>query len=82
LCLLGDTTSCCPLKVYSASYLPHAGFFPDLFFDPEYRGNMFLQNTGRLSTDYMALYPKRQNSSYPSFKVRRLMTAPRPSMVS
>jgi hypothetical protein len=30
-----------------------------LFFDLEDRGNMFLRNFGWLSTDYMALYPRR-----------------------
>jgi hypothetical protein len=27
--------------------------------DPEYRGEIFLRNVGRLSTDYAALYPRR-----------------------
>jgi hypothetical protein len=31
----------------------------DLFFDSEDGGNMFLQNISWLSTDYMALYPRR-----------------------
>jgi hypothetical protein len=30
-----------------------------LFFNPEDVGNMFLQNVGWRSTDYMALYPRR-----------------------
>jgi hypothetical protein len=34
-----------------------------LFFDPEYRDDIFLRNVGCRSTDYMALYPRRQNSS-------------------
>jgi hypothetical protein len=34
-----------------------------LFFDPEDGGNIFLQNFGIFSTGYMALYPRRQNSS-------------------
>jgi hypothetical protein len=37
----------------------HAGFLLGLFFDPEDGSDMFLRNVGRLSTDYMALYPKR-----------------------
>jgi hypothetical protein len=34
-----------------------------LFFDREDGGDIFLRNFGRLSTDYTALYPKRQNSA-------------------
>jgi hypothetical protein len=30
-----------------------------LFFDPEDGGDIFLRNVGYLSTDYMALYPRR-----------------------
>jgi hypothetical protein len=30
-----------------------------LFFDPEDGSGMFLQNVGELSTDYMALYPRK-----------------------
>jgi hypothetical protein len=37
----------------------HADFFLDLFFYPEDGGDMFLRNVGRLSTDYMALCPRR-----------------------
>jgi hypothetical protein len=33
----------------------------DLLFDPENGGDMFLRNFGWLSTDYTALYPRRQN---------------------
>jgi hypothetical protein len=35
------------------------------YYDPEDGGDMFLRNVGRLSTDYTALYPRRQKSSYP-----------------
>jgi hypothetical protein len=34
--------------------LVHAGFLLGLLFSPEDRGDMFLQNAGRLSTDYTA----------------------------
>jgi hypothetical protein len=34
-----------------------------LVFNPEDGGDTFLQNSGWLSTDYMALYPRTQNSS-------------------
>jgi hypothetical protein len=44
-------------------YVLHAGFLLGLFFDPENRGDMFLRNVCWLSTDYMALYPRRQNDS-------------------
>jgi hypothetical protein len=37
----------------------HAAFLLGLFFDPEVGGNMFLQNIGRLSAYYMALYYRR-----------------------
>jgi hypothetical protein len=37
----------------------HAGFWLSLFFDPEDGGDTFLRNVGWLSTDYMALYPRR-----------------------
>jgi hypothetical protein len=35
-----------------------------LAYNPEYRGGIFLRNAGLLSTDYTALYPRGQNSSY------------------
>jgi hypothetical protein len=35
-----------------------------LLFSPEDGGHTFLRNVRWLSTDYMALYPRRQNSSY------------------
>jgi hypothetical protein len=41
----------------------HAGFLLDLFLGPEDGGDMFLRNVGRLSMDYQALYPRRQNLS-------------------
>jgi hypothetical protein len=43
----------------------HAGFLLGLCFDPEDGGDIFLQNIGWLSMDYMALCPRRQNSSKP-----------------
>jgi hypothetical protein len=36
-----------------------------LFFDPEDGGDMFLRNINWLSTDYTALYPRRQNCPEP-----------------
>jgi hypothetical protein len=55
---------CSPLKVYSVWYLPHVGFFHGLFFDPVDGINIYLQNNGRLPMRYMALYPRRRNSSF------------------
>jgi hypothetical protein len=40
----------------------HAAFLLGLFFDPEDGSDMLLRNVGLLSTDYTALYPRRQNS--------------------
>jgi hypothetical protein len=40
-----------------------AGFSLALFFYPEDGGEMFLRNVRWLSTDYMALYPRRYHSS-------------------
>jgi hypothetical protein len=34
-----------------------------LFFDAEYADDKFLRNVGWLSTDYMALFPRRYDSS-------------------
>jgi hypothetical protein len=39
----------------------HSGFFFGVFFDPENRGDMFLRNVLSFSTDYMVLYPRREN---------------------
>jgi hypothetical protein len=39
-----------------------SGFLLCLFFYPEDGGDMFLRNVGWLSTDYTALYPRRQDS--------------------
>jgi hypothetical protein len=44
-----------------------SGFLLDLFFDPEDGGDMFLRNVGWLSTDYMALYTRRQCSPNKKF---------------
>jgi hypothetical protein len=38
----------------------YAAFLLDLFFDPENGGEIFLRNVGWLSTDYTALYLRRQ----------------------
>jgi hypothetical protein len=48
----------------SACYLCQVGFLLGLLFDPDDDGEIFLRNVGRLTTDYMALYPRRQKSSY------------------
>jgi hypothetical protein len=40
-------------------------FLLGLFFVREDGGDMFLRNVGWLSTDYMPLYPMRQNTSQP-----------------
>jgi hypothetical protein len=50
-------------KPSSASYLLHASFLLGLLFDLQDGADMFLQNTGWLSVNYMALYPRKQNSS-------------------
>jgi hypothetical protein len=47
----------------SKQLLLHMGFLLGLFFDPQDGGYIFLRNVGELSTDYTALYPRRQNSS-------------------
>jgi hypothetical protein len=46
-------------KLAVLAYLLHAGFLLGLLYSPEDEGNMFLQNIGWLSMDYMALYPRR-----------------------
>jgi hypothetical protein len=38
-------------------------FLLGLLFSPEDGGDIFLKNISQLSTDYTALYPRRQNSS-------------------
>jgi hypothetical protein len=72
-----DITPCSPFKVnrrFGRTYHLyfqdrkintwfHVGFLLCLFFDPEYGGDIFLRNLGWLSTDYTALYPRRQNPS-------------------
>jgi hypothetical protein len=50
--------------VWSVVTCLKAGLFLGIFFDSEDRGDMFFRNVGWLSTDYTALYPTRQKSSY------------------
>jgi hypothetical protein len=40
----------------------HTGFLLDLLFNPEDGSHIFLWNVHWLSTDHIALYPRRQNS--------------------
>jgi hypothetical protein len=64
-----DITQCSPLEVNwrlekniarsSVCYLFHVGFLLGLFFNPEYRGAMFLRNISWLSAFYTSLYPAR-----------------------
>jgi hypothetical protein len=61
-----ETTPWSPLKVNRRFVLAtclHACLLLGLSFDPEDGGDIFLQNVGGFSTDYTALYPRRQNSS-------------------
>jgi hypothetical protein len=74
-----DITSCSPLKSTSVSedhVVTIFGIKEDkqetrikqvassgLFFNPEDGGYMYLQNANWLSMDYVALYPRRHNSS-------------------
>jgi hypothetical protein len=41
----------------------NAALMLDLYFDPIDGSDIFRRNVGLLSADYMALYPRRQNSS-------------------
>jgi hypothetical protein len=50
-------------KLGSACRWLHAGFLVGFFFNPENGGDMFLRNVSRFSTNYTALYPRRQKSS-------------------
>jgi hypothetical protein len=52
------------MKQNSACCLLNIGFLLVLFFNPEDGGDISLRNVGLLSTDYAALYPRRQNSSH------------------
>jgi hypothetical protein len=45
------------------------GFLLGLFFDLEDGYNMFLRNVGSLSTDYTALYPRRQSPPHIIFSI-------------
>jgi hypothetical protein len=57
----------------SDCYLLHASLLLGLFFDLEDGGDIFLRNVSWLSMDYMALYPRRWNSSeneYCAFVIR------------
>jgi hypothetical protein len=48
----------------SYCYLLHAGFLLGFFFNPEDKGDKFLQNVGIISMDYMTLYLRRQTHSH------------------
>jgi hypothetical protein len=69
-----DITPCSPLKVNrrfggkcylyrQGRRIIQAGFLLGFVFDHEDGSDIFLRNVGWLSTDYTALYPRRQNSS-------------------
>jgi hypothetical protein len=49
---------------FPVSELLHASYLPILLFDSEDGGNMFHRSVGWVSTDYIALYPRRQKSSF------------------
>jgi hypothetical protein len=40
----------------------HTGFLLGLLFNPEDGSDIFLWNAGSLSTDHIALYPRKQTS--------------------
>jgi hypothetical protein len=61
-----------PFRQSSSCHLFHACFLLDLLFNIKYGGAMFLRNVGWLFTDYMALFLRRQNSSYPPYIERHL----------
>jgi hypothetical protein len=52
-----------PSVKQAATFCLHTGLLLGLFINPEDGGDMFLQKVGWLSTDYIALYPRRQDSS-------------------
>jgi hypothetical protein len=54
----------------------HARSLLGLFFDPEEGGDMFLRNIGLLPTSYMALYRRRQNSSFAVHHIFRCCKSP------
>jgi hypothetical protein len=54
--IMKSSIFCCPL---------HAGSLLGLLFNPEDGDKMFLRNVSLLSMDYLALYPRRENSSKP-----------------
>jgi hypothetical protein len=49
----------------------HADFLINLCFEPDHRGDIFLRNVGWLSSDYMALYPRRWTVQK-SYKIMRM----------
>jgi hypothetical protein len=59
----------------------HASILLSLFFDPEDGDNIFLQNVGWLSREYMALYPKSQYS-FKNMEFHRVLEKGRPRKVS
>jgi hypothetical protein len=54
-------------------YLIYVAFLPGLFVHPQVGGHKFLRNVDSLSTDYMALYPRRQNSSEPPLREPQIL---------
>jgi hypothetical protein len=63
------STKACEFALLATGF--HAGFLLILSFDREDRGDMFLQNVGRLSMDYTVLYPIRYKSCDACFSSTR-----------
>jgi hypothetical protein len=64
-------------KIYlqtSTCSLLHAGFFLDLFSDTENEGDMIPRNVSLLPTDYMAIFPRRQD--IPGYRVQTSASIP------